>query len=306
MFKKIYIHIGPHKTGSSFIQLCLLTNKDTLLKNGYVYPDFSNEIGQGHHLLANKKKIESGELQDILSSYAKTHEGKILILSAENFSRYSKEDISRFYNITNNLSKNRVEVILFLRNPVDRLRSFWCEMIKHKITESQSEFLMQHISGPRKSLILNPYILYNNFNNNFNKINLVNYDDIDSQNIYDIVDIFLNRIGIKKLKIDYPHFHVNKSFSLAESEIYRNVNIILHKNSLKPLMQADFKNFIKQKKLQKHIDSAEENIKEYNFNNSPATSQYRKFLKEFGFETSRSLEYQAIRSYHYIKDNEVL
>ena len=31
-----------------------------------------------------------------------------------------------------------------------------------------------------------------------------------------------------------------------------------------------------------------------------------KFLKEFGFETSRSLEYQAIRSYHYIKDNEVL
>ena len=71
-------------------------------------------------------------------------------------------------------------------------------------------------------------------------------------------------------------------------------------------MQADFKNFIKQKKLQKHIDSAEENIKEYNFNNSPATSQYRKFLKEFGFETSRSLEYQAIRSYHYIKDNEVL
>lgn len=306
MFKKIYIHIGPHKTGSSFIQLCLLRNKDTLLKNGYVYPDFSNEIGQGHHLLANKKKIESGELQDILSSYAKTHEGKILILSAENFSRYSKEDISRFYNITNNLSKNRVEVILFLRNPVDRLRSFWCEMIKHKITESQSEFLMQHISGPRKSLILNPYILYNNFNNNFNKINLVNYDDIDSQNICDIVDIFLNRIGIKKLKIDYPHFHVNKSFSLAESEIYRNVNIILHKNSLKPLMQADFKNFIKQKKLQKHIDSAEENIKEYNFNNSPATSQYRKFLKEFGFETSRSLEYQAIRSYHYIKDNEVL
>lgn len=54
MTKSIYIHIGPHKTGTTTLQFSLFLNKDKLKKNGILYPDSGIISAKlpGHHNLA--------------------------------------------------------------------------------------------------------------------------------------------------------------------------------------------------------------------------------------------------------------
>jgi hypothetical protein len=48
-----YIHIGPHKTGTTSIQSFLKENRAELLKHGYFVPDSGTRVG-AHHPLARK------------------------------------------------------------------------------------------------------------------------------------------------------------------------------------------------------------------------------------------------------------
>src|SRR5258706_13501853 len=54
MAKRVcYIHIGPHKTGTTSIQWFLKENRAELLKHGYLVPE-SGSIHGGHHQLVRQ------------------------------------------------------------------------------------------------------------------------------------------------------------------------------------------------------------------------------------------------------------
>jgi hypothetical protein len=54
MAKRVcYIHIGPHKTGTSSIQWFLKQNRAELLKHGYFVPESETKHG-AHHPIARK------------------------------------------------------------------------------------------------------------------------------------------------------------------------------------------------------------------------------------------------------------
>jgi hypothetical protein len=54
MSKRVcYVHVGPHKTGTTSIQWFLRQNRAELLKHGYFVPDSGN-INGGHHPLARQ------------------------------------------------------------------------------------------------------------------------------------------------------------------------------------------------------------------------------------------------------------
>ena len=62
MAKRVcYIHIGPHKTGTSSIQWFLKENRLELLKYGYLVPESGPNYG-AHHALA--RKLCGQELRD--------------------------------------------------------------------------------------------------------------------------------------------------------------------------------------------------------------------------------------------------
>src|SRR5947207_13426836 len=48
-----YIHVGPHKTGTTSIQWFLQENRVELLKHGYLVPESETKRG-AHHALAEK------------------------------------------------------------------------------------------------------------------------------------------------------------------------------------------------------------------------------------------------------------
>ncbi|PYK41965.1 MAG: hypothetical protein DME60_00685 [Verrucomicrobia bacterium] len=54
MAKRVcYVHIGPHKTGTTSIQWFLKENRAELLKHGYFVPESGTNRG-AHHAIARK------------------------------------------------------------------------------------------------------------------------------------------------------------------------------------------------------------------------------------------------------------
>jgi hypothetical protein len=129
MTKRIMVHIGPPKTGSSAIQKWLNENKGLLLANGYFYPSHTmdeNGISSGNFRTIldvssdrkssfNRKRFEA-LLDEFLQSSSHT-----LLLSSEYF-------IGHVQNILE-VTKN-VLFIAYVRPPIEFVESIYNQSIK--------------------------------------------------------------------------------------------------------------------------------------------------------------------------------
>lgn len=148
--KKIYIHVGPGKTGSSAIQAWLNENRDFLAKNGIYYPK--------HDLDATG--ISSGNLKSVLSHYNKkwsvdknkvkaildnfhSSSYEVLLLSSEHFFAELEELSEVFPTAT---------FIFYLRHPISTIESNYNQGVKrhfftHKFSaEASSVFQIKHLT----------------------------------------------------------------------------------------------------------------------------------------------------------------
>src|SRR5215472_13958718 len=67
MTKRIcYIHVGPHKTGTTSIQWFLQENRTELLKHGYFVPESETKRGAHHALAEGLAGLELGEHREPL------------------------------------------------------------------------------------------------------------------------------------------------------------------------------------------------------------------------------------------------
>src|SRR5206468_2849323 len=55
-----YIHVGPHKTGTTSIQWCLQENRSELLKHGYFVPESETKRGAHHAIAESLAGLEIG------------------------------------------------------------------------------------------------------------------------------------------------------------------------------------------------------------------------------------------------------
>ena len=87
--KRIFLHIGLHKTGSTTIQAFLKKNQSILLEHGYFFPQtgLRNEYYGGHHnlawLLMNLEKADSnmGTWEELHDEIEKTNFDCIILSS---------------------------------------------------------------------------------------------------------------------------------------------------------------------------------------------------------------------------------
>lgn len=123
----IYLHIGPHKTGTKNIQLNLFNNIKTLNKKGYVYPK-SGRVFEGHHNIVfdvlGHKYFDPpfGDLKSLEKELSK--ETKNVILSAETFSMIvKKEPLEKIKKIFED--KFDFKIIAYLRRQDEVINSYW-------------------------------------------------------------------------------------------------------------------------------------------------------------------------------------
>ena len=157
MTKRVcYIHIGPHKTGTSSIQWFLKQNRAELLKYGYFVPESGANYG-AHHALA--RKLCGQELRDHEQSAGtnfaraldETPSAEAVIISSEalggllRIREYGRAFFTRIREL--NLEP---KLVLFARNQPQRINSSYSSAVK---TFRRSEPFEAFVQGATRGAV---------------------------------------------------------------------------------------------------------------------------------------------------------
>jgi len=136
MVKRVcYIHIGPHKTGTSSIQWFLKENRAELLKHGYFVPESGANHG-AHHALA--RKLCGQELRDHQQSASaefaraldETPSDAVVISSEALKPLLNKGDLARIFFTRIRELNLEPKLVLFPRNQPQFINSCYSQAVK--------------------------------------------------------------------------------------------------------------------------------------------------------------------------------
>ena len=150
--KKIIIHAGLHKTGTSSIQSVLSASRALLSEQGILYPSFGengwenhsvplallfmNEGNPGFHSVKKNFPDEDSRsiaqdrvLQDFLLEFIRCGEQNIL-LSGEDISIFKKNELENLKYFFSNVFDCKFEIIVYVREPVSYVVSGAQEMVR--------------------------------------------------------------------------------------------------------------------------------------------------------------------------------
>lgn len=221
--RKLFLHIGSHKTASTSIQASLCNNYEWMLSKGILYPRSGRNTLYGHHdLVASLNDTgHGGDLIDSLRGEVAQHNGDV-VLSSENFEYMSGRGAERLAHLFRGYS---VKVVYFYRRWSPLLYAMWQEEVKHGESVFYHEFCLRHFAFPFSSRVLNHALAVAEFAHVFGKdtVNVFSYDELLNKG--NIVELFFNMIGLSNAASDPSR--VNESFDPVTVEIIRSLNSIM-------------------------------------------------------------------------------
>ncbi len=264
--RKLFLHIGTHKTGTSSIQRFLYENNDILMKNSVFYlKEFTNH--DAHHDFAKCfTDMDDEKNKRFLSSYRKkvqTIKSGIFILSSENFGWLlhgkSIEYLYKYLDVF-----DEINIIAYFREPSSYLKSFYQTTVNDPKT--RNKMIPTQYFENSKSLLGTNYRLYiEKWLKTFKDSKTItkNFENIKSNLIKDFLDTikfdFSNKFSDESLNIQ-----ANKSFNFKYIEILRALNEI-------NISQADF---LKIRNLMQSM----KNMSEEEYYNKNLLEEYRNFF----------------------------
>ncbi len=221
--KTLFFHVGPFKTGSTYIQRRLASSNEALANNNLNYPRlFYSPRANNHNLFSrlikkrndiSKYKIELGVLEKL---------DKDIIISSETFFQLKKYHLTEIKNIFANFN---VKIIYFHRSPSLRMVSAWQESIKHGKCTTFEEYRNDNFSNPRNSSTLNHLPRLRVFEEIFGKPNLVIIDQKICKDQNSTMFTFSQALGRNDL-IDDSNERVNTALPMYSVEVIRALNQI--------------------------------------------------------------------------------
>ena len=157
MRRVLILHVGPHKTGTSYIQQRLVADRDLLLARAkVVYPKSGQDVLYGHHSLATMFREGSPRLDELRSLREELSAGDTGLLSSERFSRLDRAQFARFRD---HFPEHEVRAVAYLRVRSEVLVSRWGESIKHGMDWSFPEYLGKILVAPYENPVINQRLL---------------------------------------------------------------------------------------------------------------------------------------------------
>lgn len=224
MKRKLFLHVGPHKTGTTLIQKVCLDNQPALLSGGVFYPKNYVRIF-GHHLI--RDLIKGRQLSESDSNFFKEIDSDIL-LSSEDFISFSIKD---FEYIKTFFSDFDVHVIYSWRRASLKMYSIWQELIKHGQSVSFFEFYHNHLARPAQSYMLSADLQVERFVKVFGikKVHLIDYDKAAKDK--NLLELFFSIINCKYsreyLEKSESKVSNNRSLNPFDTETIRILNKIM-------------------------------------------------------------------------------
>jgi hypothetical protein len=218
----LVLHIGPHKTGSTYIQKVFSENRNRLLSVGVRYPDIGLNGHYGQHDLVEKiKNLDAGPLMQYMADFIGPETN---FISSENFDRLNADEVKKLGQALAGLLTEPASlgIIYYHRNYGDLLPSCWQEEVKHGSIASFHEFILPHVLRPFASNLINPAVVLDLYAHVFgrDRITVVDYDrakDNLLQPIFQLLGIDLDAVANEI---------VNSSLKVELVEILRALNAI--------------------------------------------------------------------------------
>lgn len=223
---RIVIHVGPHKTGTTFLQSALARARHTLLKQGIFYPSvwFPPDGNTSHGLiydLLRKNDIDllTAQLNEVLHTACHT-----AVISSEALADLSAAEIASLRQLTLGYD---TRVVIYCRSWVARMVSGWKETVRHGNTETLPEFCAIHLGNASQSNQVNFGVLIEEYARQFGRdsIYLVCYDHLVKSGT-NLAEHFLARFCGWNGQDSPPPKMIYESLSVFEAEIARSLNVL--------------------------------------------------------------------------------
>lgn len=222
MKKKLYIHIGSHKTGTTSIQKSLFENASLLKEHNLVYFSRNPDGSQDFHHNLNKwfygysKKHNAEKLAKKLAGFSEN-----VIISAEALSFVFFKD--ELLQLKKNLDKffDEIKIIAYLRRQDQQLISHYNQSTKFYETPENVFFGTSSLALPKYQKHFRHYFDYHQklsmWSNVFGEKNIV-IRIFDKKTLFngDAVSDFFNTLNIKYLD---NTVHVNESSNFEKAKI---------------------------------------------------------------------------------------
>jgi hypothetical protein len=146
--RRLHVHIGTHKTGTTSIQLFLHDHRQRLRASG-IYVPTTGRVGPGHHNLAWEPRRDvrfdpgRGSLGELIAELRGVKE-RVAVISSEDF-----EYLVRWPRLLRKFHRTLMRAgwaphyVAFFRRPERYAPSLYGELQKHGLTMSYARFLMK-------------------------------------------------------------------------------------------------------------------------------------------------------------------
>ncbi len=219
------IHIGPHKTGTTFLQGAFLQLHDTLLTHGIAYPkQWLGTRGPGHAGLA--QRLLAGGDDQLKEEFASLVAGpsETILISSEALALLSDDAVALLKQLVGNAP---VTIVFYVRRWTEVTISAWQGAMRRGDTIPLLERLHRQQSAPAGSEVINPALVLDRYASAFgaHTIRLVSYNSlIDTKT--ELLDHFAAMfLGITET-LDVDRSRRNTSLGPVDSEVLRALNLI--------------------------------------------------------------------------------
>jgi glycosyltransferase involved in cell wall biosynthesis len=242
--KKLYLHIGLPKTGTSAIQNFLINN-EKLLKKEYdlYYPNFGRWCDGSHHKIAfalgsnpyerMKSDDEQKEYLDELEKDIYKSNCSRILLSSECFHLYNNKNFILKFK-----EKYEISIICYIRRQDEYLESIYGQNVRDIVYREKSdfnEFLNNFKENLYYSRILSKWEEFVDRKNIivkvYDKMTFLNNNIID-----DFMDIFSIKIN-SKLKTDFKFINTSYSPTVTLYKVLLNIILKEQKEELIYILQ---------------------------------------------------------------------
>jgi hypothetical protein len=225
---RFILHIGPHKTGTTYIQETLFALRERLESRGVHIPAvWSAAPGLPSHmrLVWGLRRGGIEEIEEDLRKIMASRYDRVVV-SCEALSRLDQPLIERLRTL---LGASPVRIVYYVRRWPERLPSLWQETVKFGYDATLQEYLLEQLAAPAGAELHDAAML-DRFAAVFGltEIELVSYSHLVDENV-DIARHFLESVlGISDIEPPVSG-RPNASLPVEETETIRALNALHHR-----------------------------------------------------------------------------
>jgi hypothetical protein len=231
------VHVGPHKTGTTYLQVRLAAARDRLWAHGVCYPDiWDSAPGEPSHrkLVVALREARAVDLRAQFAEIRRSGPDAVLI-SAEGIGHLDHAALDLLASL---IGADPVTVIFYCRRWSEILPSLWQETVKHGDDDTLPEFLARHLADPIGSPVLNFTHALDRYARVFGRSNvaLVSYSNLGDQRL-DLAEHFVATFlpQLRPVAADLPaprEPRPNQSLATQDIEIIRALNSFSFRDGL--------------------------------------------------------------------------